>query len=57
MTNVGQALSTTTQFNPYAEDPNALSGAGAQYYGAQGGYTAPLQPVSRPLLCPRDAYC
>ncbi|KXJ89408.1 PAB-dependent poly(A)-specific ribonuclease subunit PAN3, partial [Microdochium bolleyi] len=51
MSNVAQALPTATPFNPYAEDPNALSGAG-QYYGAQGGYTTPLQPLNHHLYNP-----
>ncbi|KAH7018270.1 PAB-dependent poly(A)-specific ribonuclease subunit PAN3 [Microdochium trichocladiopsis] len=52
MSNVAQALNPASQYNPYAEDPNALSGAGAQYYGAQGAYTAPLQPLNHHLYNP-----
>jgi len=52
MPSVAQALSSASPFNPYAEDPSVLSGAGAQYYGAQGGYTAPLQPLNHHLYNP-----
>ncbi|KAK9777275.1 putative PAN2-PAN3 deadenylation complex subunit PAN3 [Seiridium cardinale] len=44
MAGMNQAL-PTTQYNPYAEDPTSMAGAGAPYYQPQGVFTAPLQPL------------
>lgn len=34
------------QYNPYLEDPNALTASNAAFYGAQTAFTATTQPVS-----------
>lgn len=46
MTTVPQGLQSS-QYNPYAEEHNPLTGAGTSYYGAQSSYSTPSQPVSR----------
>lgn len=51
MSSVNQAL-PSTQYNPYAEDHNALAGAGAPYYAPQNSYTAPSQPLQYHLYYP-----
>ncbi|KAI1766100.1 hypothetical protein GGR53DRAFT_232849 [Hypoxylon sp. FL1150] len=57
MSTVSQAL-PSTQYNPYAEDHNALAGAGAPYYTAQNSYTPPSQPLQYhmyyPITTPRE---
>ncbi|KAI0172430.1 hypothetical protein GGR52DRAFT_544516 [Hypoxylon sp. FL1284] len=54
MSTVNQAL-PSTQYNPYAEDHSALTGAGASYYTAQNSYTAPSQPLQYHLYYPITA--
>ncbi|XXH05769.1 U6 snRNP-associated protein Lsm7 [Hypoxylon texense] len=51
MSTVSQAL-PSTPYNPYAEDHNALAGAGAPYYTAQNSYTAPSQPLQYHMYYP-----
>ncbi|KAI1475745.1 hypothetical protein K445DRAFT_65519 [Daldinia sp. EC12] len=51
MSSVNQAL-PSAQYNPYADDHNALAGAGAPYYAAQNSYTAPTQPLQYHLYYP-----
>lgn len=51
MSAVNQAL-PSAQYNPYAEDHNALAGAGAPYYAAQNSYAAPSQPLQYHLYYP-----
>ncbi|KAI1392178.1 uncharacterized protein F4822DRAFT_425389 [Hypoxylon trugodes] len=51
MSSVSQAL-PSAQYNPYAEDHNALAGAGASYFTAQNSYTAPSQPLQYHLYYP-----
>ncbi|KAI1378921.1 hypothetical protein F4677DRAFT_409977 [Hypoxylon crocopeplum] len=51
MSSVNQAL-PSTQYNPYAEDHNALAGAGASYFAAQNSYAAPSQPLQYHLYYP-----
>ncbi|KAI2619680.1 hypothetical protein GGR54DRAFT_640004 [Hypoxylon sp. NC1633] len=51
MSSVSQAL-PATQYNPYAEDHNALAGAAAPYYAAQNTYAAPSQPLQYHLYYP-----
>ncbi|KAI1417191.1 hypothetical protein F5Y13DRAFT_152224 [Hypoxylon sp. FL1857] len=51
MSSVNQAL-PSAQYNPYAEDHNALAGAGASYYTPQNSYTAPSQPLQYHLYYP-----
>ncbi|KAI1080502.1 hypothetical protein F5B20DRAFT_580168 [Whalleya microplaca] len=51
MSSVTQAL-PSAQYNPYAEEHNALTGAGSPFYGAQSTYTAPSQPLQYHLYYP-----
>ncbi|KAJ8125334.1 hypothetical protein O1611_g8306 [Lasiodiplodia mahajangana] len=51
MSTVSQGLQST-QYNPYAEEHNPLTGAGASYYGAQNTYSAPSQPLQYHLYYP-----
>ncbi|KAI0012041.1 hypothetical protein F4779DRAFT_614991 [Xylariaceae sp. FL0662B] len=51
MSSVNQAL-PSTQYNPYAEEHNALAGAGAPFYGAQSTFTTPSQPLQYHLYYP-----
>lgn len=44
VSSVGQNVAT--QFNPYAGDHGHLDTSGAAFFGAQGAYNAPPQPVS-----------
>ncbi|KAJ4259597.1 PAB-dependent poly(A)-specific ribonuclease subunit 3 [Fusarium torreyae] len=48
---VNQGL-TTPQFNPYAEDPNALGGHGSGYFQAQNAFATPVQPLQHHLYFP-----
>ncbi|KAH9905319.1 kinase-like domain-containing protein [Xylariomycetidae sp. FL2044] len=51
MSGMSQNLSST-QYNPYAEEHNPLTGAGTSYYGTQNAYTAPSQPLQYHLYYP-----
>ncbi|KAI1472327.1 uncharacterized protein F4812DRAFT_454142 [Daldinia caldariorum] len=51
MPSVSQAL-PSAQYNPYADDHNALAGAGAPYFAAQNSYTTPSQPLQYHLYYP-----
>lgn len=51
MSSVSQAL-PSAQYNPYAEDHNALTGAGASYFTAQNSYSVPSQPLQYHLYYP-----
>ncbi|KAI5867682.1 putative poly(A)-binding protein-dependent poly(A) ribonuclease [Durotheca rogersii] len=51
MPSVSQAL-PSTQYNPYAEEHNALAGASAPYFSAPNSYTTPSQPLQYHLYYP-----
>lgn len=51
MAGMSQAL-PASQYNPYAEDHNSMSAAGASYYPAQAVYSAQLQPLQYHLYAP-----
>ncbi|KAI1818501.1 hypothetical protein GGS20DRAFT_594433 [Poronia punctata] len=51
MSTIPQGLQTT-QYNPYAEEHNPLTGTGTSYYGGQNTYSAPLQPLQYHLYYP-----
>lgn len=51
MAAVGQNL-PTPQYNPYAEDHNAMGGGATSFFPAQGAFTTPLQPLQYHLYAP-----
>ncbi|POR35053.1 PAB-dependent poly(A)-specific ribonuclease subunit PAN3 [Tolypocladium paradoxum] len=48
---VGQSL-PATQYNPYADEHNALGAGGSSYFPPQGAFTTPLQPLQYHLYAP-----
>ncbi|KAK3331121.1 PAB-dependent poly(A)-specific ribonuclease subunit PAN3 [Apodospora peruviana] len=54
---MGQALPPVGQFNPYANEQNALAGPSGAFYPQHGTYAAgPLQPPNYHLYQPYDSY-
>ncbi|KAJ2987172.1 hypothetical protein NUW58_g4653 [Xylaria curta] len=51
MSSVSQGLQSA-QYNPYAEEHNPLTAAGASYYGPQNTYSSPSQPLQYHLYYP-----
>lgn len=51
MASLNQTL-PTSQFNPYADDPASMAGAGASFFQAQGAYSASIQPLQYHLYAP-----
>jgi PAB-dependent poly(A)-specific ribonuclease subunit 3 len=55
MNSLGQQLPSSNQFNPYAADPNSISGSGSTFYPQQYS-TGPIQPPNYHLYQPTDGY-
>lgn len=50
MSGVNQALSSTTPYNPYADETNNISSNGAGYFQTPAAFITPNQPVSCSVL-------
>ncbi|KAK0633724.1 hypothetical protein B0T14DRAFT_415424 [Immersiella caudata] len=55
MNPLGQQLPANSQYNPYAADPNNISGSGSAFY-SQTYSAGPIQPPNYHLYQPTDGY-